>query len=202
MTERTHDSRVVAGAPGTSLPSVLVAWCAARRHALVVWGAMTVWSALLFATARSDYLGFRFGRFDFGNMVQAVWSTAHGRPLGVTNVWGDQASRLGSHIDPIFALFAPLWARRSVAGDGAPRCGSRRCRWARFRSSGSHVATSPRSGSRSLLALCYLAYPWLAWTALRAAPGHACDTTSSLLRLGARRGPAASLRPVRGSRWP
>ncbi len=49
------------------------------------------------------------GRFDLGNMVQAVWSTAHGDPLQVTNLHGEQTSRLASHVDPILVLFAPLW---------------------------------------------------------------------------------------------
>jgi uncharacterized membrane protein len=52
---------------------------------------------------------FESGRFDLGNMVQAVWSTAHGRPLDVTNLQGDQVSRLASHVDPLLAAFAPLW---------------------------------------------------------------------------------------------
>jgi uncharacterized membrane protein len=52
---------------------------------------------------------FGTGRFDLGNMVQAVWSTAHGHPLRVTNLRGDQASRLAAHFDPVLALFAPLW---------------------------------------------------------------------------------------------
>ena len=34
------------------------------------------------------------GRFDLGNMVQAVWSTAHGHPLRMTDLHGDQISRL------------------------------------------------------------------------------------------------------------
>jgi uncharacterized membrane protein len=42
-------------------------------------------------------------------MVQAVWSTAHGHPLRITDLKGDQISRLGAHVDPILALFAPLW---------------------------------------------------------------------------------------------
>jgi uncharacterized membrane protein len=42
-------------------------------------------------------------------MTQAVWATAHGHPLAITNLPGDQASRLGSHVDPILVLFAPLW---------------------------------------------------------------------------------------------
>jgi uncharacterized membrane protein len=49
------------------------------------------------------------GRFDLGNMVQAVWSTAHGQPLRMTGLHGDQISRLGAHVDPILVLFAPLW---------------------------------------------------------------------------------------------
>jgi uncharacterized membrane protein len=42
-------------------------------------------------------------------MVQAVWSTAHGRPLEVTNLQGEQVSRLASHVDPLLAALAPLW---------------------------------------------------------------------------------------------
>ena len=49
------------------------------------------------------------GRFDLGNMVQAVWSTAHGHPLRMTDLHGDQISRLAAHVDPILVLFAPLW---------------------------------------------------------------------------------------------
>ncbi len=48
------------------------------------------------------------GRFDLGNMVQAVWSTAQGRPLETTDLAGDQFVRLGAHVDPILVLFAPL----------------------------------------------------------------------------------------------
>jgi len=55
------------------------------------------------------YRSFNTGRFDLGNMTQAVWATAHGHPLAVTNLEGDQVSRLGSHVDPILVLFAPLW---------------------------------------------------------------------------------------------
>jgi uncharacterized membrane protein len=52
---------------------------------------------------------FETGRFDLGNMVQAVWSTAHGHVLQVTNLHGAQVSRLGAHVDPILVVFAPLW---------------------------------------------------------------------------------------------
>jgi uncharacterized membrane protein len=52
---------------------------------------------------------FNTGRFDLGNMTQAVWATAHGHFLQVTNLTGEQTSRLGSHFDPILAALAPLW---------------------------------------------------------------------------------------------
>lgn len=55
-----------------------------QRWPLVVWAGMLTWSVLLFAIARSHFLEFEYERFDLGNMVQAVWSTAHGRPLDVT----------------------------------------------------------------------------------------------------------------------
>ncbi len=52
---------------------------------------------------------FETGRFDLGNMVQAVWTTAHGHPLEITSLQGEQISRLGAHVDPILVVFAPLW---------------------------------------------------------------------------------------------
>ncbi len=55
------------------------------------------------------HASFETGRFDLGNMAQAVWSTSHGRPLEATSLGGEQFVRLGAHFDPILALFAPLW---------------------------------------------------------------------------------------------
>jgi uncharacterized membrane protein len=52
---------------------------------------------------------FETGRFDVGNLTQAVWSTAHGDLLEATSLTGRQISRLGAHFDPLLALFAPLW---------------------------------------------------------------------------------------------
>ena len=57
------------------------------------------------------YRAYMDARFDLGNMVQAVYNTAHGHFLEITT--GDlkprQMSRLGSHVDPILALFALPW---------------------------------------------------------------------------------------------
>ena len=85
-------------------------WVRERGWALTVWVAMTGWSLCLFWIVRHSYVSFREGRFDLGNMVQAVWSTAHGHPLEVTlGPTGDQIVRLGGHVDPFLALLTPLW---------------------------------------------------------------------------------------------
>jgi len=71
-------------------------------------------AALAFGTGFSalavlQHRAFWTGRFDLGNLVQAVWSTAHGRVLEATDLEGRQISRLGAHADPIVAVLAPLW---------------------------------------------------------------------------------------------
>jgi uncharacterized membrane protein len=70
---------------------------------------MAVFAAGFGALAVQEHRAFETGRFDLGNMVQAVWSTAHGRPLDVTELDGEQINRLGAHVDPILVAFAPLW---------------------------------------------------------------------------------------------
>jgi len=77
--------------------------------ALLVWVAAAAFAGGFGATAVLRHRAFESGRFDLGNMTQAVWSTAQGDVLSVTNVHGEQVSRLGSHFDPILALLAPLW---------------------------------------------------------------------------------------------
>ncbi|MFL5966258.1 MAG: DUF2079 domain-containing protein [Gaiellaceae bacterium] len=77
-------------------------------RALLVTAA-AAWGAGFAALSVLRYDAFATGRFDLGNMVQAVWATAHGAPLRVTDLHGDQISRLGAHVDPILVVFAPLW---------------------------------------------------------------------------------------------
>lgn len=49
-------------------------------------------------------------RFDLGNMVQAVWSAAHGDLLLTsTDIVGEQVPRFAGHFEPILWLFGPLW---------------------------------------------------------------------------------------------
>jgi uncharacterized membrane protein len=61
------------------------------------------------ALALLQHRAFETGRFDVGNLTQAVWSTAHGDFLATTDLAGRQISRLGAHFDPIVVAFVPLW---------------------------------------------------------------------------------------------
>src|SRR5919204_2595382 len=108
---------------------------------------------------------FETGRFDLGNMVQAVWSTAHGHPLRVTSLDGQQTSRLASHFDPILAAFAPLWWMWPspdvllVAQATAIALGALPVFWLARK----HLA-SERAGLG--FAIAYLLYPATQWLAL------------------------------------
>jgi uncharacterized membrane protein len=137
-----------------------------RAHAwtLAIWGAMVVWTVVLFAIVRNAYTGYRLGRFDLGDMVQAVWSTVHGHPLEVTHGTGEQGLRLAGHADPFLALLAPVWAvwpsplSLAFAQVVVVALGALPVFWlARLRLGSERIA--------GLLALTYLAYPWVATSA-------------------------------------
>ncbi|HEX6489794.1 MAG TPA: DUF2079 domain-containing protein [Gaiellaceae bacterium] len=79
------------------------------RPRALLWISIGAYAAAFAALSLLRQRAFSTGRFDLGNMVQAVWSTAHGHPLQVTNLGGEQVSRLAAHVDPILVVFAPLW---------------------------------------------------------------------------------------------
>jgi uncharacterized membrane protein len=78
----------------------------ARR---LLWAAIAAYAAGFTALSILRDRAFETARFDLGNMVQAVWNTAHGHLLEITSLQGEQISRLGAHVDPILVVFAPLW---------------------------------------------------------------------------------------------
>jgi len=78
------------------------------RPAAAVAAMMAVYAGLFSYLSVQRQRAFWTGRFDVGNMVQAVWSTAQGRPLETTDQLGRQFTRLGAHVDPILVLFTPL----------------------------------------------------------------------------------------------
>jgi len=139
----------------------------AREHAwsLCLWAVLVGWSGLLFVVVRDGYLEFRVGRFDLGNMVQAVSSTAEGRWLEITHAaTGEQVVRLGGHVDPFLALLAPLWLlwpsplALALAQIAVVSLGALPVFWLGRRHLGSERAAG-------LLALGYLAYPWISTSA-------------------------------------
>ncbi len=75
----------------------------------LTWVATAAFAAGMSALAVLQQRAFETGRFDVGNLTQAVWSTAHGRLLEITDLQGDQISRLGAHFDPLIVVLAPLW---------------------------------------------------------------------------------------------
>jgi len=126
---------------------------------------MLGWTIVLFAVVRDGYVNFRDGRFDLGNMVQAVWSTARGRPLEITHgATGEQMVRLGTHVDPFLALLAPLWMVwpsplvLAFAQIAVVSLGALPVFWLGRRHFGSELTAV-------LLAFAYLAYPWVAISA-------------------------------------
>jgi uncharacterized membrane protein len=136
-----------------------------RRAPLAVWAAAGAFAAGFGALSVLRHRAFETGRFDLGNMVQAVWFTAHGHPLRVTNLNGEQALRLGAHLDPVLMLFAPLWwiwpspNLLLVAQSVAIALGALPVYWLARK----HL-DSPRAGIG--FALAYLAYPPTTWLAL------------------------------------
>src|SRR5262245_45530365 len=75
----------------------------------LLWTGVVAFAAAFSALSVLRHRAYNTGRFDLGNMVQAVWATAHGHPLRVTDLTGEQISRLGAHFDPILVVFAPFW---------------------------------------------------------------------------------------------
>ncbi len=128
--------------------------------------------ALAFAVVFALLAWLRFrqfygGRFDLGNMVQAVYNTAHGRFLEITTAGPEprQMSRLGAHVDPILAAFAIPWLvwpspvmlltlQAAIVSTVA---------WPAYRL-GSRVTRDPRAGA--LLAGALLLYPALGYGVL------------------------------------
>jgi uncharacterized membrane protein len=75
----------------------------------LLWVGIAAFAAEFTALSLLRHRAFNTGRFDLGNFVQAIWTTAHGDLLQQTNLHGEQISRLGVHFEPILITFAPLW---------------------------------------------------------------------------------------------
>ncbi len=138
-----------------------------RSNALYVIAGAVLFAAIYALLSWLKYRAYMDARFDLGNMVQAVYNTAHGRFLEITTgeLKPRQMSRLGSHVDPILALFALPWLvwpspvmllvlQAVTVATGA---------WPAYRL-GTRVTRDPRAGA--LLAGAYLLYPALGFLVL------------------------------------
>jgi uncharacterized membrane protein len=87
------------------------AWSAVRgmSAARAITAATAVMAVAWSAAADLRESKFLDKRQDLGHFTQAVWATAHGHFMRVTEAGGTDVSRLGIHVDPIVALLAPLW---------------------------------------------------------------------------------------------
>jgi uncharacterized membrane protein len=137
-----------------------------RAWPIALWAAMVVWTIVLCSIVHGAFTSFRVGRFDLGNMVQAVWSTTQGRPLESTHgATGEQMVRLGGHADPFLVLLAPVWAlwpsplSLAFAQIAVVSLGALPVYWL----GRSHLQNERAAG---LLALAYLAYPWVGTSAV------------------------------------
>jgi len=138
-----------------------------RRRAVYVIGGAILFAAVYALLSWLKYRAYMDARFDLGNMVQAVYNTAHGHFLEITtgDVEPRQMSRLGSHVDPILALFALPWlvwpspvmllvAQAAIVATGA---------WPAYRL-GTRATRDPGAGA--FLAGAYLLYPALGFLVL------------------------------------
>jgi uncharacterized membrane protein len=138
---------------------------AASSARVLLWCAILAWGAGFAVLAAGRHQAFLSRRYDLGNMTQAVWSTAHGRPLEITDTAGEQMSRLGSHVDPLLVLFAPLWwiwpspSMLTTVQALALAAGALPVYWLARKHIGDALAASG-------LAFAYLLYPAVQWNAL------------------------------------
>jgi len=132
----------------------------------LLWVGMAAFTAEFVALSCLRHRAFNTGRFDLGNFVQAIWTTAHGDGvLQQTNLHGEQISRLGVHFEPILLVFAPLWwiwgqpEMLLTAQAIALALGALPVFWLARK----HLASERAALG---LALVYLIYPPLQWLAL------------------------------------
>jgi uncharacterized membrane protein len=88
---------------GRSRPSAQAR--APALHSYAVYVMVAVYAVVFAALSILQHQSFQTNAFDLGNMDQAVWNTAHGRPLEFTN-WPGGTNRLAAHVEPVLLLVA------------------------------------------------------------------------------------------------
>ena len=81
-----------------------------HKYELILLIGILIYIAYFTTASFLKYDNFYTGRFDLGNMDQAVWNTFHGRIFQITDPNGTSIiSRLSFHADFILILIAPLY---------------------------------------------------------------------------------------------
>ena len=75
---------------------------------LVLWASILSFALLFSVLSLNRHAAFQTNGFDLGNVNQAIWNTAQGRPLAFTNM-APIDNRLALHVEPILFLFVPFY---------------------------------------------------------------------------------------------
>ena len=124
----------------------------------MVLGLVVLYALFFSAYTIQRHNAFLTSAFDLGNFDQAVWNTAQGRPLALTNI-PEVTNRLAHHVEPILLLIAPLYWLWSdvrillILQSVAIGAGAIPLFWYASR----HVGAAPAL----IFALCYLLFPAL-----------------------------------------
>jgi uncharacterized membrane protein len=78
------------------------------KGALITASLAVIFAVVFGLTSLRSLFSFSMAGYDLTNMSQAMWNTAHGKPLIFTYAY-PITHRLGVHIEPIFFLIAPLY---------------------------------------------------------------------------------------------
>lgn len=84
-------------------------WFSAHRTEAILFVSFLIYCFYFAITAFFRFDNFHTGKFDLGNMDQAVWNTINGRIFQASNENGVIISRLSSHADFILVLLSPLY---------------------------------------------------------------------------------------------
>lgn len=151
---------------GPSVPADADARKLSAAGVLLMTSVAAAWTLAIGALAVWRHNQFLSHRFDLGNVVQAVWSSAHGRLLENTDgSTAEQASRLAGHVDPAVLLFVPFWwvhpapETLIIVQAAALAAGIYPVAQLAMKYTGSRFATA-------LLCGWYLLFPWLVWNAV------------------------------------
>lgn len=83
-----------------------------RAHSLallVVWVMIFAYGIYFSALSIQRHRAFLTNASDLGQIDQAIWNSAQGRPLEFTRRTGEQSIRLTDHVEPLFVLISPIF---------------------------------------------------------------------------------------------